>query len=299
MTSPHTHRGRVYRRCACRHAGKQLGARCPQLTSNARHGTWTFAVDMPSLTGKRATMRRGSYPTRKDATAALTRVLDCERAGIWLDDRQTVADYLTTWLTEKSRTLKPTTAAVYTDYIVKDLVPALGAVRLEKLNHLHVARFIDEQLAAGRGPTTIRRLVATLSSALGDAVRQRRLQHNPARYAPLPSQTKPSFPCWTPTDAVTFLRHCAAVDDPAHRPLRGPHRHRAAQGRSPRPALGRRAPGRGGVVRALHPVQRPQHHARHDRPEDQVQPRLGRALRAGRRRLRATGTQPGRARRDG
>ena len=155
MTSPHTHRGRVYRRCACRRAGRQLGARCPELTSNARHGTWTFAVDMPSLTGKRATMRRGGYPTRKAATAALTRVLECERAGIWLDDRQTVADYLATWLAEKSRTLKPTTAAVYTDYINKDLVPAFGAVRLEKLNHLHVARFIDEQLAAGRGPTTV------------------------------------------------------------------------------------------------------------------------------------------------
>ena len=70
MTSPHTHRGRVYRRCACRRAGKQLGAGCPELTSNTRHGTWTFAVDMPSLTGKRTTMRRGGYPTRKAATAA-------------------------------------------------------------------------------------------------------------------------------------------------------------------------------------------------------------------------------------
>src|SRR5690242_2176283 len=160
-------------------------------------------------------MRRGGgYPTRKAAAAALTRVLECERSGIWLDDRQTVADYLTTWLAEKSRTLKPTTAAVYDDYIAKDLIPAFGAVRLEKLNHLHVARFIDDQLAAGRGPTTVRRLVATLSSALGDAVQQRRLRHNPARYAPLPHPSKPNLPCWTPTDAVTFLRYCATVDDP-------------------------------------------------------------------------------------
>jgi integrase len=211
----HTHRGRVYRRCACRTSdGKQLGARCPRLASTARHGTWTFAVDMPSLTGKRTTMRRGGYPTRAAATAALTHVLECERAGVWLDDTQTVADFLTTWLAEKSRHLKPTTAAVYHDYIANDLIPAFGAVRLEKLNHLHIARFIDDQLAAGRGPTTVRRLVATLSSALGDAVRQRRLRHNAARYAPLPRPTKPNLPCWTPTDAVTFLRHCAAVDDP-------------------------------------------------------------------------------------
>jgi hypothetical protein len=48
MTSPHTHRGRVYRRCACRHAGKQLGAHCPELTSNARHGTWTSPSTSPT-----------------------------------------------------------------------------------------------------------------------------------------------------------------------------------------------------------------------------------------------------------
>lgn len=53
-----------------------------------------------------------------------------------------------------------------------------------------------------------------MSSALGDAVRQRRLQHNPARYAPLPSQPKPNPPCGTPTDAVTFLRYCTTIDDP-------------------------------------------------------------------------------------
>jgi len=33
MTNSHTHRGRVYRRCACRCEGKQLGAHCPALTS--------------------------------------------------------------------------------------------------------------------------------------------------------------------------------------------------------------------------------------------------------------------------
>ena len=128
MTNSHMHCGRVYRRCACCGDGKQFGAHCPELTSDARHGSWTFAVDLPSLTGKRATMRRGGYPTRKAATAALTRVLDCERSGIWLDNRQTVADYLATWLAVKSRTLKPTTAAVYTGYVMRDLVPAFGAV---------------------------------------------------------------------------------------------------------------------------------------------------------------------------
>lgn len=98
--------------------------------------------------------------------AALARVLECERTGNWLDDTQTVADNLTSWLADKTLTLKPTTIANYTAY----LIPAMGAVRLEKLDQFHIARFIHNQLSAGRRPITLRRCVATLSSALNDAL---------------------------------------------------------------------------------------------------------------------------------
>src|SRR4051794_13899307 len=64
----HANRGRVYRRCACRDtAGKQLGTHCPQLATSSKHGRWAFAVDMPSLTGRRSTTRRSGYATRTDA----------------------------------------------------------------------------------------------------------------------------------------------------------------------------------------------------------------------------------------
>ena len=55
----------------------------------------------------------------------------CPVDGVVIDDRQTVADYLTGWLSTKALTLKPTTMARYTDYITKDLIPALGGIRLE------------------------------------------------------------------------------------------------------------------------------------------------------------------------
>lgn len=90
----------------------------------------------------------------------------------------------------------------------------------DALSYGKAVRAIDvpaslEVSRSGTGePTTVRRLVATLSNALGDAVRQRRLRHNPARHAPLPRAPKPNLPCRTSADAVTFLRHCATVDDP-------------------------------------------------------------------------------------
>lgn len=150
--SRNPNRGRTYRRCACRDTtGRQLGARCPELGANRRHGRWAFAVDLPTLDGGRKTMRRCGFPTKAQAHAALHRVLECERAGVHVDDRQTVAEYLHTWLEIKQRSLKPTTLARYRDYIHEDLSPALGPIRLEELTHHHVAGFVSRQLAAGRG----------------------------------------------------------------------------------------------------------------------------------------------------
>jgi integrase len=215
VVSVHPDRGRVYRRCACRDVtGKQIGARCAQLIRDSRHGRWAFAVDMPSLTGRRSTMRRCGFVTKSDAQSVVHRVLACERAGVEYNDRQTVADYLGAWLRVKSVTLKPTTLARYTDYVTKDLIPAMGAIRLEHLHHRHIAQFVRDQMVAGRGLITLRRCVATLSSALTDAVRQHRLVHNPARYTVMARPPSVERVCWTPKEAVTFLRHCAEVADP-------------------------------------------------------------------------------------
>jgi integrase len=212
--SRNPNRGRVYRRCGCRDAaGRQLGASCRALAQR-RHGRWAFAVDLPNLDRQRKTLRRGGFATQAAARSALHPVLACERAGVHTDDQQTVADYLADWIEHKAHSLKPTTMARYRDYVTKDLSPALGAIRLEELTHHHIAAWIREQLAHGRGSVTVHRCIATLSSALGDAVRQHRLLHNPARFANIPRPRRQDRVCWSPTEAATFLRHCAAVADP-------------------------------------------------------------------------------------
>ncbi|BCJ55866.1 site-specific integrase [Actinoplanes sp. NBRC 14428] len=211
---PNPHRGRVYRRCACRDdVGKQLGTRCPKL-SNPRHGVWAFAVDRPTAGSSRKTMRRSGFTTKAEASEALSKVLECERAGVRLDDTETVAQYLTSWLDMRSPNLRPNTVLRYRDYINQDLIPAIGAVRLERLTHEHVRQFIDNQLAAGRGRVTLARCVTTLSSALNDAVKQRRLPHSPARFASLPRPPRKELNCWTTRQAEGFLRYCHRVDDP-------------------------------------------------------------------------------------
>jgi hypothetical protein len=142
-------------------------------------------------------------------------VLEYERTGIVVDDKQTVADYLMKWLRAKGLVLKSTTIANYHAYAHKDLIPRLGTIRLEDLSHhQHVELFVHDQLASGRGHVTLRRCIATLSSALGDAVRQHRLAHNAAEYTSISRPTKYEPVCWSPTEAARFLKYCADQNDP-------------------------------------------------------------------------------------
>jgi integrase len=199
----------VGRICTCRgEDGKQLGKRCPDLAKNDRHGSWYFVVDLPRVGGRRKEMRRRGFPTKTAAVKARESVLERLGVSVKVDDKETTGDYLIKWLETKRRTLKPTTAHMYAEYVNKSLVPALGSVRLEHLRHEHVQAFVDD-LTAGRGQTTVHRIHATLSSALADAVKQRRLTHNACQHVVLPKVERTERAVWTAAQAVAFLEHAA------------------------------------------------------------------------------------------
>ena len=60
---------------------------------------------------------------------------------------------------------------------------------------------------AGRSATTIKRIVAALSSALNHAVRTKRLTYNAAEHVSTPALTTAERVPWTAEEAVTFLEY--------------------------------------------------------------------------------------------
>ncbi|MEU5060207.1 MULTISPECIES: tyrosine-type recombinase/integrase [unclassified Streptomyces] len=116
------------------------------------------------------------------------------------------------WLTAKDLVLKPTTMARYRDYVRNDLIPGFGTLKLDQIGHRHISAYATSQLAAGRGKVTLSRCLATLSSALGDAVRQHRLPHNPASPPVVRRPPSPERRIWTPQQAARFLAHCHQAD---------------------------------------------------------------------------------------
>lgn len=135
-----------YRSCNCREPGepgrpgKLLGAKCPKLKANSRHGRWFVRFEAPpGADGKRRQPRLGPYPTEKEAGEALADVVGDIRSGVHVDDRQTtLADYLARWLEKQELVRKRRTYESYADTCRLYWIPALGHVRLAQLREAHV-----------------------------------------------------------------------------------------------------------------------------------------------------------------
>jgi len=219
-------RGATFKRCGCRDdAGHRLGANCLRLKARG-HGSWYYQAALPAgPTGSRRRQRKGGFVTQRAAEVALTDLLDRVNKRTHVDaGRQTVEAYLTGWLAGKA-VLRSTTARSYAEHIRLYLVPGLGHLRLTELTTSDIEDLYGAMRALGRpgsvgGPpgdlaahllsarevpktarpltaARIRRVHATLRSALNAAVKRRLIPFNPAVFVELAQGARPRPALWT------------------------------------------------------------------------------------------------------
>ncbi|MFB7375888.1 hypothetical protein ACFC6U_17485 [Kitasatospora purpeofusca] len=175
-------RGRVYRRCGCTDgsSGKQLGSWCP--AAGRRYRAWSVDVcggpgpgggQAPDSAAGRVRQPGGDGPG--DGAGAGCRVPGCVRGPDGL--------FLYEWPESKRPTRAPNTWAGYRACIERDLVPAFGGTLLLDLRPKQIDAWVDRQLAASRGRTTVHHAVAMLRNALNHAVRTWRLRYNSAEHS--------------------------------------------------------------------------------------------------------------------
>jgi integrase len=80
---------------------------------------------------------------------------------------------------------------------------------LEGLSGIDVERFVHQLAASGVAPATVHRVVATLRSALGSAVRAGHVAENPVRGVRLPIVPARPHNVWTVEQGQTFLSWCS------------------------------------------------------------------------------------------
>ena len=198
-------RGSVFRRCGCRGPdGRKLGGSCPLLQRRG-HGSWSYSVELVArLDGKRRVISKSGFATRREAEQALASTLErvSRRVQHGIPTKETVGDFLESWLAGKVA-LRSSTRRSYRQHLDDHLLPLLGHLRLYELAPEDVERAYAAIRIGNRartrpiGPATLRRIHATLRSALNSAVKRNVLPFNPALHVELESVKRPRAVVWT------------------------------------------------------------------------------------------------------
>jgi integrase len=202
----------IFRRCGCRDEnGKQLGALCDKL-ADPKHGTWSFylAAGLDPKTGRRRQVRRSGFPTKQAAQKARNEAaVKVDRGTFVAPTRERYGEYLVRWLghhTTTGRGLRETTAWNYRRYIEQDIATsALGSIPVGEIRRFHITDFVAELVAAGRGATTIRRIMAVVQGSLRSALEDGVVESNFAAGVKLPTVARKEFDAWEPAQVAKFL----------------------------------------------------------------------------------------------
>ncbi|HEX2369872.1 MAG TPA: tyrosine-type recombinase/integrase [Acidimicrobiia bacterium] len=184
-----------------------------------RGKTWTWHLSWKEG-GQQKQEKKGGFPTKPKAQAALAEKIESLRTGSYVPTSQlTVGGYLDTWLDSLAVTgHKPTTIAAYREKVRSYVRHSIGDLKLQEVTALHLDH-LYEKLRTGGGkdgrplaPATVRYVHAVLSKALGDAEREGLLKRNPARLASPPSFSSarsPEMKVWAPEELAAFLEQTA------------------------------------------------------------------------------------------
>jgi len=181
--------------------------------------TWSVWYELPRRPGEpRRQKVQSGFETRKDAVAWFTKKAEELRQGIApADDRQTLEQYLTQWLTSIEGTVSSSARHAYRNHVEAHIIPAIGKVRLTELRaaQIEVALSTWQTKAAGRrkkkvqlSSRTVGHVFATLRTALKRAVRQRSIAWNPCDGVDPPRVERKEMRALDTVAAAALIRAC-------------------------------------------------------------------------------------------
>jgi len=130
-------------------------------------GRWCGSITLPK--GRRAHFLGKD---REEVAKNLTAAKKSRDDGLpVIVERQTVRQFMKTWLEAARPSLRERTWVRYEQYVRLHIEPALGKFTLTKLSPQHLQKLYADRLAAGSSPTTVHHLHATIHRALRQAVR--------------------------------------------------------------------------------------------------------------------------------
>jgi integrase len=167
-----------------------------------RDGTWCGSLRLPAG-GRKVVYGRSHNEVRR----RLIEIVHSRDTGTLTDARGlSVGAYLDQWLAEVVRpSVRPWTYKGYEVHARLHLKPVLGSLPLEGLTPFHVQALLNQKLAEGLSPKTVRYIRGTLRTALKQATRWGLISRNPADAVDGPKVERFEIRPFTPDEARQFL----------------------------------------------------------------------------------------------
>lgn len=171
-----------------------------------RGGRWVAIIDLPVTNGKRKQKWLSGFETKKAAERAMAEALVKIDQGVFVEaSKQTLSDYLDTWLRAMRGQVKDSTLRSYEVIVNKRIRPNLGALTLRRLTRSHLEALYGDLIEGGLAPSSVGHTHAVLSRALRDAVDQHLIARNPAYGARKPKVPNRQVRTWSARGVSRFL----------------------------------------------------------------------------------------------
>ena len=164
-------------------------------------GRWAATVSVGN--GK----RKSYYgKTREEVAHKLTSALKAHLDGLPLvGERQTVGQYLGSWLEAIRPTLRPESYRRYEEIVRLHITPQVGKMALARLGPQHLQRLYASRLETGLSVTSVQLVHGVLHKALEQAMRFGLVPRNVADLVTAPRRSTPEMRTLSPDEANALL----------------------------------------------------------------------------------------------
>ena len=150
--------------------------------------------------------------TRTEAREKLRVAINAYKQGTLVaGSNQTLKQFLEQWLQAKRMELKDGTYRYYKTYVQTHIIPALGHLKLQRVNDAHLQSFyaalLEKKTCRGKNlsPNTVRLIHCILSEAFDAAVRAKKVSTNPCALVTPPRSSKKELRYLTAEHALHLL----------------------------------------------------------------------------------------------
>ena len=169
---------------------------------------WCFVVDVgrDEITGKRDQRWFSGFDKREDAERAMIDKIKEINDGVYVEEtNETLAEFMTNWLTNKKNQVRPGTWKSYAWLINTHLIPHLGKVKISQLKPRHLNDLYNQKLLNTISANSIKKLHGLVKDALDEGIGFGDISRNVANTVTPPRVRKVKFEVWNEVQLKLFL----------------------------------------------------------------------------------------------